>query len=272
MVHPLQQITHREIFAWSEDSELQFNEVKQILSSLPTIAPPKWDEPFYVNPSVGNDTLGAVLMQKDPLTSFMRPIYFSSRMMTGLEKNYTAIEQMVLALMFATTKFRPYLLPRPFVILTLEEVFPSVLKHMDVSTRNTKWLIRLQEFNYTMQVENSTRASLGGILTHRHFEKKLKVKVAGEEVPPILELPRLEGAHSLYFDGAYKCTTDKAVAGFVIFDDHGEELFSDGQVLKKDHSNNEAEYVALILGLEWCAQNGIQRLNVFGDAMLLIKQ
>ena len=269
VVHPLQQVTHKAIFTWSEDNEQQFNEVKQILASLPTIAPPKWDEPFYVNPSVGNDTLGAVLMQKDPHTSFMRPIYFSSRMMTGPEKGYTPTEQMVLALMFAITKFRSYLLPRPFVILTVEEVFPYVLQHMDVSSRITKWLIRLQEFDYTMQVEKSTRASLAGILTHRHYEKKLQVK---EAPPPVLELPRLEGAHSLYFDGAYKRTMDKASAGFVIFDEHGERLFSKGQVLEEVHSNNEAEYAALILGLEWCAQNGIQHLNVFGDAMLLVKQ
>ena len=105
-------------------------------------------------------------MQKDTHTSFMRPIYFSSRMMTGPKKIYSATEQMVLALMFATTKFRSYLLPRPFVILTMEEVFSYVLQHMDVSSRITKWLIRLQEFDYTMQVENSTRASLGGILAH----------------------------------------------------------------------------------------------------------
>ena len=115
----------------------------------------------------------------------------------------------------------------------MEEVFPYVLQHMDVSSRITKWLIRLQEFDYTMQVENSTRASLGGILTHRHFEKKLKVRSVGEEVQPILELPKLEGAHSLYFDGAYKRTMDKAAAGFVIFDDHGERVFYKGQVLEE---------------------------------------
>ena len=37
-------------------------------------------------------------------------------------------------------------------------------------------------------------------------------------------------------------------------------------------SNNEAEYAALIQGLEWCVSNGINRLNVFGDSMLIVKQ
>ena len=37
-------------------------------------------------------------------------------------------------------------------------------------------------------------------------------------------------------------------------------------------SNNEAEYAALIEGLEWCASNGIDRLNIYGDSMLIVKQ
>ncbi|MCO5580986.1 hypothetical protein L7F22_034861 [Adiantum nelumboides] len=76
-----------------------------------------------------------------------------------------------MVLMFAIGKFRPYLLPKKFVILTLEENFPLVLQHMDVSARISKWLVRLQEFEYTVQVESSTRASLAGLLTHRKEAK-----------------------------------------------------------------------------------------------------
>ncbi|MCO5572142.1 hypothetical protein L7F22_025893 [Adiantum nelumboides] len=197
-------LTHQDVFTWSEESEQQFREVKEILASLPTIAPPKWDENFYVNPTVGNDTLGAVLMQKGHETSYMRPIYFSSRMMIGPEKGYTPVEHMVLALMFATQKFRPYLLPKKFIILTVEEVFPYV--------------------------ESSTRASLAGILTHCHFEKK--VKPQGEEVLPPSELVKLEEAHSLYFDGAYKRIIDKAVAEVVVSDEEGEKIFSTSGLTK----------------------------------------
>ncbi|MCO5591399.1 hypothetical protein L7F22_045382 [Adiantum nelumboides] len=141
---------------------------------------------------------------------------------------------------------------------------------MDVSSCISKWLIRLQEFEYTVQVESSTRASLAGILTHRHFEKK--VKPQGEEVLPPPEPVRLEEAHSLYFDGAYKRTIDKAAAGMVVLDEEGKRIFSTGELLETSHSNNEAEYAALILGLKWCVNIKIHRLNVYGDAMLLVMQ
>ena len=71
LVFPLQQLTHHEVFTWSEESEERFKEVKEVLCSFLTITPPTWNEDFYVKPSVGMDTLGAILMQKDPKTAFM---------------------------------------------------------------------------------------------------------------------------------------------------------------------------------------------------------
>ena len=32
------------------------------------------------------------------------------------------------------------------------------------------------------------------------------------------------------------------------------------------------EYAALLKGLEWCVSNNINRLNVYGDSMLILKQ
>ncbi|MCO5550904.1 hypothetical protein L7F22_004398 [Adiantum nelumboides] len=197
-----------------------------------------WEELLYVNPSVESDSIGAVLMQKYGETSFMRPIYFVSRVMTPLEKDYTVIEQMVMALMSAMKRFRSYLLPKKFVILTLEETFPLVLQHVDVFSRISKW--------------------------------KVKVKPLGPA--PIEVQAKLSGAHSLYFDGAYKQKVDKASVGISIQDKNGQKVFGKGLLLENTHSNNEAEYVALALGLEWCVSMGIKRLNVFGDALLLIKQ
>ncbi|MCO5555185.1 hypothetical protein L7F22_008728 [Adiantum nelumboides] len=83
---------------------------------------------------------------------------------------------------------------------------------------------------------------------------------------------RLEEAYSLYFDGVHKRTIDKAAAGMVVCNEDGKKIFSTGEVLDTSHSNNEAEYAALTLGLEWCLNNKVHCLNVDGDAMLIIKQ
>ncbi|MCO5567616.1 hypothetical protein L7F22_021310 [Adiantum nelumboides] len=86
------------------------------------------------------------------------------------------------------------------------------------------------------------------------------------------EVSKLGEAHSLYFDGAYKRKVDKAAVGVVIYDEEDKKVSGKGLMLENFHSNNEVEYCALSLGIEWCLNLGIKRLNAFGDALLLVKQ
>ena len=58
----------------------------------------------------------------------------------------------------------------------------------------------------------------------------------------------------------------------VVFNLVEEKVMERGIELLNVSSNNEAEYVALIEGLEWCVSSGINHLNVFGDSMLIVKQ
>ena len=64
--------------------------------------------------------------------------------------------------------------------------------------------MQLQEIDYTVMVEESTRATLAGILTHQFKEKKQKKGM--KNLPPPLPLPvkEIEQAYALYFDGAYR--------------------------------------------------------------------
>ena len=58
----------------------------------------------------------------------------------------------------------------------------------------------------------------------------------------------------------------------VVFNPASEKGMERGLVLPNVSSNNEAEYVALLKGLEWCVSNKITRLNVYGESMLIVKQ
>ena len=58
----------------------------------------------------------------------------------------------------------------------------------------------------------------------------------------------------------------------VVSNPASKKVMERGLVLPDVSSNNEAEYAALIKGLEWCISNGITRLNVYGDSMLIVKQ
>jgi ribonuclease HI len=77
-------------------------------------------------------------------------------------------------------------------------------------------------------------------------------------------------SHVLYFDGCSKGNPGPAGAGAVIKQD-GIELYHECANLG-NKTNNQAEYAALIMGLQMAAQHEIRRLLVRGDSLLVIKQ
>ncbi|MCO5555114.1 hypothetical protein L7F22_008655 [Adiantum nelumboides] len=82
-----ERLTQQVEFVWSKELEEYFCSIKVVLSELPTLMPPCWEFTFFVSSSVGKETLGAVLLQQDPSSTRMRPVYFASRVMNAIEKN-----------------------------------------------------------------------------------------------------------------------------------------------------------------------------------------
>ncbi|MCO5551944.1 hypothetical protein L7F22_005451 [Adiantum nelumboides] len=270
IISPLQQLANQEVFSWEQEHLECFNEVKEVLGSLPTIMSLDPQGTYNLCPSVGLDAFGAVLMQNDPKTSYMGPIYFTSKVMTQGQKGYTDIEQLVFSLIVAIRKFRSYLLPKPFIILTLEHNLPYAIQHMSISSKISKWILELQEYEYTFIVEDNTRASLADVLTYKVKEKKITPKAQDKlDLSPQGEL---ENAYTLLFDGAYRRQRNKASGGFVILNDEKQAVLKKGIQLHLAHSNNEPEYATLKAGLEECKSMGIRRLMVKGDALLIVGQ
>ena len=103
----------------------------------------------------------------------MRPIYFSIPILLEVEKGYSEVDQAMLALIFAVCKFCSYLLRRPFVVLTIEPMFPWVSCHMSLSSRISKWMVELKEYEYSCKVEDSSQEQLVDLLTYQAHEKKI---------------------------------------------------------------------------------------------------
>lgn len=75
---------------------------------------------------------------------------------------------------------------------------------------------------------------------------------------------------TLNFDGASKGNPGLSGAGMVIYK-NGEEIWSSHKFIGCK-TNNQAEYSALIFGLEGALTLGIKTLSVLGDSLLVINQ
>ena len=76
---------------------------------------------------------------------------------------------------------------------------------------------------------------------------------------------------SLYCDGASRGNPGPSGAGVVLLDEKGEQIFELSRYLDNG-TNNEAEYRALVRGLEAAADLGVKRLEIFLDSELVVRQ
>ena len=127
-----------------------FQSVKKVLGAMPAIQTPDWEHDFYVNPSVGEDAIGAMLLQKGKGSQYMRPVYCASRVKSVVaERGLSEIELVMVSVVFACRRFHHYLLPRPFGFLTSYTFFPQLINGINMSKAVKKWVIELQEFEFS---------------------------------------------------------------------------------------------------------------------------
>nr|GFA92342.1 hypothetical protein [Tanacetum cinerariifolium] len=104
MAKPMTKLTQKKVkFEWGDKQEAAFQLLKQKLCSAPILALPKGSEDFIVYCDASNKGLGAVLMQREKVTSY------ASRQLKTHEKNYTTHDLELGAVVFALKIWRHYL-------------------------------------------------------------------------------------------------------------------------------------------------------------------
>lgn len=78
-------------------------------------------------------------------------------------------------------------------------------------------------------------------------------------------------SYTLFFDGCSKGNPGKAGSGAVMYK-NTEELWTKTHFAGLKQTNNYAEYMGLIIGLEEAVKQGVKDLTVKGDSLLVIKQ
>lgn len=76
----------------------------------------------------------------------------------------------------------------------------------------------------------------------------------------------------LFFDGASRGNPGLSAWAWILLKENGEVLHKDAGVMKGDHTNNEAEYTALLEGLRFIDENKIEDVVVAGDSLLVVNQ
>ena len=75
----------------------------------------------------------------------------------------------------------------------------------------------------------------------------------------------------LYFDAGSRGNPGPAGVGISIFNTISKKVVAETSIFLGHTTNNAAEYMGLIHGLQLAQQHGITRVNIYSDSMLVVK-
>lgn len=101
---------------WTESCQNAFEQLKEFLLTLPMLKQPEENQPLVVYLAVRVESVSAVLIREEKDKQF--PVYFISRVLQGVKKRCSGVEENALALVTTARRLRPYFLSHPIVVRT----------------------------------------------------------------------------------------------------------------------------------------------------------
>ncbi|XP_075475589.1 uncharacterized protein LOC142506679 [Primulina tabacum] len=147
-------------------------------------------------------------------------------------------------------KLRPYFLSHPTVVLT-NSPLGRIVTHAELSIRMVKWTIELEEYDIEYKPRVAIKAQ---VLTYFLIE---------------MVLPREEEIWRVVVDGASNLSG--CGVGVVLIAPSGEKIKLARRIDSRV-TNNEAEYEAVLAGLQASREVGASRVIIYSDSQLVAQQ
>ncbi|GJT77953.1 reverse transcriptase domain-containing protein [Tanacetum coccineum] len=112
-------------FRWTTEAE-KLTLLKQHIAALPTLVAPRPGEELIIYLSAMHGAISAMLLTDRDF--IQTPVYFVSKALKETEINYSAMEKLVLALVFASKRLRRYFQAHPIVVITDQPIKQVISK------------------------------------------------------------------------------------------------------------------------------------------------
>lgn len=95
-------------FEWTSDCQSAFEQLKELLSTLPLLKQPVAGQPLFVYLAVRDESLSSVLVRKEMQDHYL--VSFMSKILHGVEIRYSEVEKAVSVLVMSAWRLWPYFL------------------------------------------------------------------------------------------------------------------------------------------------------------------
>ncbi|RVW13688.1 hypothetical protein CK203_094011 [Vitis vinifera] len=204
--------------------------------------------------AVSEWAISAVLF-RCPSPKEQKPIYYVSRALADVETRYSKMELTALALRSAAQKLRPYFQAHPVIVLT-DQPLRNILHKPDLTGRMLQWAIELSEFGIEFQPRLSMK---GQVMADFVLEYSRRPSQHHESSKQEWWTLRVDGASRSSGSGV----------GLLLQSPTGEHL-EQAIRLGFSASNNEAEYEAILSGLDLALALSVSKLRIYSDSQLVV--
>lgn len=163
-------------FKWDDNCQRSFQELKNAIITPPVLQYPDFSEEneFILHTDASGYAIGAVLSNSNG-----KPVAYASRSLNKAESNYATIEKELLAIVWATKHFRPYLYGRHFKVKTDHKPLIYLFNMKDPSSRLLKFRLALEEYDFTVEYIKGKENTAADVLS--------RIKITSKELKEMNE-------------------------------------------------------------------------------------
>ncbi|XP_065623693.1 uncharacterized protein LOC136065011 [Quercus suber] len=231
-----------------------FEDLKTYLTKAPLLSPSVQGEELYLYLAVTSHAVSSALVREED--KVQRPVYYTSRALRGAEGRYPLMEKLAFALITAFRKLRHYFQAHIINVMT-DHQLKKAMNKLEATGRLIQWAVELSEFDIKYQPRHAIKAQA---LADFIAEFTLNCDEVGEK-ESIKWVVYVDGSSTQYAGGV----------GVVLQSPEGDKLKHKVR-LQYQTTNNEAEYEALLRGMELAKFVEAESLLVLGDSQLIIGQ
>jgi ribonuclease HI len=185
--------------------------------------------------------------------------YLSQRLVDA-ETRYTFIEKLCQCLFYACTKCRCYLLSSHYIVSGQTNVIKYMLQNPIMSGRIGKWAYALIEYDVVYKPLKSRKGQvIADFIVEHRVDDTHELDISYLTIT----------SWTLYFDGSV-CNEGQGIGIMLVSPSNTSFDFSSR--LKTYCTNNQADYDALLFGLELLNCMGEKQVIGFGDSQLVVQQ
>ena len=129
--------------------------MKTYLTTIPLLSPSVLGEELYLYLAVTPHVVSSTLVREEGKKQ--KPVYYTSRVLRGVEGRYPQIEKLAFALIMASKKLRHYFQAHVINVM-IDHPLKKAMNKLEAARRLIQWAVELSEFDFRYQPRHTIKA------------------------------------------------------------------------------------------------------------------